>query len=123
MVCLLIFIHHLTFPTKLTTNYMTIIAPISSSFGHAGDGNFHCILPLRKDDTKEYKNKVYTVVENMIVRAMYVGGTCTGEHGVGYGKKKYLERMYGVEGVKLMKAVKTAIDPWNVMNPEKIVDS
>ena len=100
-----------------------LFAPIFSSFGHAGDGNFHCILPLRKNDTKEYKANVHTVVENMISRAMSVGGTCTGEHGVGYGKKKYLERMYGLGGVALMKAVKKAIDPWTVMNPEKIVDS
>ena len=59
----------------------------------------------------------------MIARAMSVGGTCTGEHGVGYGKKKYLEIMYGPGGVALMKAVKKAIDPWNIMNPGKIVDA
>ena len=124
MVCLLVFIHSLSFQTKLTANSMMyIVCTHPSSFGHAGDGNFHCILPLRKNDTKEYKSMVHTIVENMIARAMSMGGTCTGEHGVGYGKKKYLERMYGVGGVALMKAVKKAIDPWNVMNPEKIVDS
>lgn len=59
----------------------------------------------------------------MIARAMAVGGSCTGEHGVGYGKMKYLEKMYGSGGVALMKAVKRAIDPWNIMNPGKIVDT
>ena len=59
----------------------------------------------------------------MIERAVSVGGTCTGEHGVGYGKKKYLKMMYGAGGVSLMKAVKKSVDPWNIMNPMKIVDN
>jgi D-lactate dehydrogenase (cytochrome) len=94
-----------------------------TSFGHAGDGNFHCILPLKKNDSIEYKDKVHQVVGNMIARAMSVGGTCTGEHGVGYGKKKYLNEMYGAGGVALMESVKKAIDPWNIMNPGKIIDT
>jgi len=49
------------------------------------------------------------------------GGTCTGEHGVGYGKIKYLEQMFGKGGVDLMTRFKNSIDPWNVMNPGKIV--
>ena len=92
-------------------------------FGHSGDGNFHCILPLKKNDTEEYKDKVYRVVENLTSRAMAVGGTCTGEHGVGYGKKKYLKTMYGEGGVSLMEGIKKAIDPFNIMNPGKIVDN
>jgi D-lactate dehydrogenase (cytochrome) len=59
----------------------------------------------------------------MIAQAMSVGGTCTGKRGVGYGKKKYLEIMYGTGGVALMKVVKKAINPWNIMNPGKIVDA
>ena len=91
-------------------------------FGHAGDGNFHCILPLKKNDTDEYKEKVFRVIELMTERALSVGGTCTGEHGVGYGKKKFLEKMYGQSGVSLMQTVKRSIDPFNIMNPGKIVD-
>ncbi|KAL7446381.1 hypothetical protein ACHAXM_010167 [Skeletonema potamos] len=52
-------------------------------FGHAGDGNFHCILPLRQDDTYEYKENVFKVIDFMTERALSAGGTCTGEHGVG----------------------------------------
>jgi D-lactate dehydrogenase (cytochrome) len=92
-------------------------------FGHAGDGNFHCILPLRPDDTDEYKESVFKVIELMAERAISVGGSVTGEHGVGYGKKKFLEKMYGEAGVSLMQTIKGSIDPWNIMNPGKIVDS
>ncbi len=91
-------------------------------FGHAGDGNFHCILPLRPDDTDEYKDKVFKVIELMTKRAINVGGSVSGEHGVGYGKKKFLKKMYGDAGVSLMQTIKSSIDPWNIMNPGKIVD-
>ena len=91
-------------------------------FGHAGDGNFHCILPLRPDDTDEYKGNVFKVIELMAERAINVGGSVTGEHGVGYGKKKFLEKMYGGAGVSLMQTIKRSIDPWSIMNPGKIVD-
>eukprot|EP00581_Thalassiosira_minuscula_P004583 CAMPEP_0183744292 /NCGR_PEP_ID=MMETSP0737-20130205/65655_1 /TAXON_ID=385413 /ORGANISM="Thalassiosira miniscula, Strain CCMP1093" /LENGTH=653 /DNA_ID=CAMNT_0025979931 /DNA_START=214 /DNA_END=2172 /DNA_ORIENTATION=+ len=93
---------------------------VGPCFGHAGDGNFHCILPLTKNDTKEYKESVFKVIENLTDRAIKVGGTCTGEHGVGYGKKKYLKRMYGEGGVSMMEAVKRSLDPFNILNPGKI---
>ncbi|KAL3803154.1 hypothetical protein HJC23_003429 [Cyclotella cryptica] len=95
---------------------------IGPCFGHAGDGNFHCIMPMVESDTEDYRKRVFQVNENLIQRVISVGGTCTGEHGVGYGKKRYLERMYGSGGVQLMTSVKKALDPWNVMNPGKIVD-
>lgn len=90
-------------------------------FGHAGDGNFHCILPLVKDDPAEYVAKVHTVNDNLIRRTMEAGGTCTGEHGVGYGKMKYLEMQYGKGGVDFMRKIKTSLDPKNIMNPGKII--
>jgi len=80
-------------------------------------------MPLKPNDTQEYKDKVYKVLENLTDRAIAVGGTCTGEHGIGYGKMKYLERMYGEGGVSVMEAVKKSLDPWNIMNPGKIVDN
>jgi D-lactate dehydrogenase (cytochrome) len=94
-----------------------------TSFGHAGDGNFHCILPLKKNDTSEYRDSVATIIENMTSRALSVGGTCTGEHGIGYGKKKYLAKMMGESTLSVMSALKRSIDPWNIMNPGKIVDN
>lgn len=80
-------------------------------------------MPLKRNDKQEYVDKVFQIVENLTDRAMAVGGTCTGEHGIGYGKKKYLKRMYGEGGISMMKAVKHALDPFNIMNPGKIVDN
>ena len=96
---------------------------VGPCFGHAGDGNFHCILPLKNNDTKEYKENMFRVIENLMDRAIIAGGTCTGEHGVGYGKKQYLKRMYGEGGVSMMEAVKKSMDPFNILNPGKIVDN
>jgi len=84
---------------------------VGPSFGHAGDGNFHCILPFTDDDTKEYRQKLHLIYELLIDRTIEAGGSCTGEHGIGYGKIKYLQRQYGV---------KMAFDPDNIMNPGKI---
>lgn len=95
---------------------------VGPCFGHAGDGNFHCIMPMVEDESEDYRKRVFQVNENLIKRVISVGGTCTGEHGVGYGKKKYLEEMYGQGGVNLMATVKKSIDPWNIMNPGKIVN-
>jgi len=96
---------------------------VGPCFGHAGDGNFHCILPLTEEDTEEYKAKVWKLIEGLSDRAISCHGTCTGEHGVGSGKKKYLRRMYGEGGLKMMRAIKNSLDPFNIMNPGKIFDS
>ena len=78
---------------------------------------------MKKNDTKDYRDNVQKIIENLTDRAIEVGGTCTGEHGVGYGKKKYLRRMYGEGGVRMMESLKQSIDPFNIMNPGKIVDN
>lgn len=97
---------------------MDVIGPC---FGHAGDGNFHCILPLLEDDSEDYKARVHLVNDNLIRRTIEAGGTCTGEHGIGYGKIKYLTQQYGEGGVRMMKLVKKGLDPNNIMNPGKVV--
>ena len=108
---------------------------IGPCFGHAGDGNFHCIFPVKldpnndndddddddNDDENEYMERVHKVYDIMIRKAIDVGGTCTGEHGIGYGKMKYLEMQYGSHGVHVMRSIKKAMDPLNIMNPGKIV--
>ena len=95
---------------------------IATTFGHAGDGNFHCILPILEDDDEEYIKKLHEINENLIKRTLEVGGTCTGEHGIGNGKIKYLKQMYGGGGVKFMQMIKKGLDVNNIMNPGKIVD-
>jgi D-lactate dehydrogenase (cytochrome) len=94
---------------------------VGPCFGHAGDGNFHCILPVVEGDSEDYIERVNQVNNNLIQRTLEAGGTCTGEHGVGYGKIKYLERQYGTGAVAMMKRIKSALDPHNIMNPGKVV--
>jgi D-lactate dehydrogenase (cytochrome) len=94
---------------------------VGPCFGHAGDGNFHCILPIRDDDSDEYLSRLHEVNDNLIRRTLEAGGTCTGEHGIGYGKTKYLSRQYGDGAVHMMKLIKNSLDPKNIMNPGKVV--
>jgi len=88
--------------------------------GHAGDGNFHVMYLLDPDNTTEIEI-ARRLNDRMVARALAMGGTCTGEHGVGYGKMKYLEAEHGA-GLEVMRMIKRALDPDNRMNPGKIVD-
>ncbi|MCK7613522.1 FAD-binding oxidoreductase [Roseibium sediminicola] len=92
------------------------LAPI---VGHVGDGNFHVQVLVNIDDPEE-KRRTEKFVERLSLRAIDMGGTCTGEHGVGQGKQKYMAREHG-EALEVMRAVKHALDPDNVMNPGKIL--
>jgi D-lactate dehydrogenase (cytochrome) len=86
---------------------------------HAGDGNFHLLYIL--DPASESELAVARELnERLVTRALAMGGTCTGEHGVGYGKMKYLEAEHGA-GLDVMRAIKRALDPDNRMNPGKIL--
>ena len=87
--------------------------------GHVGDGNFHSILLLDPDDAAEHATAL-TLSDRMAQRALAYGGTCTGEHGVGIGKKKFMEAEHGAAW-DVMGAIKTALDPRNLMNPGKLV--
>jgi D-lactate dehydrogenase (cytochrome) len=94
-----------------------LLAPI---VGHVGDGNFHVCF-LVDPSLPEELAQVSAVADDIAKRAIAVGGTCTGEHGVGYGKSKFLPLEYGEEGVNLMHRLKSAIDPDAIMNPGKIL--
>lgn len=94
-----------------------LIAPI---VGHVGDGNFHLFLLVDTEDKAEME-KAEALLRRLVERAMAMDGTCTGEHGVGKGKMKYLEAEHGREAVALMRTIKRAIDPDNIMNPGKVV--
>jgi len=88
-------------------------------FGHVGDGNFHCEILIRPDDEFELAEaKAFN--ERVVNRALAMEGTCTGEHGIGFGKMKSLRKELG-EAVDLMATLKHAFDPENLMNPGKIV--
>jgi D-lactate dehydrogenase (cytochrome) len=87
--------------------------------GHAGDGNIHTTYFFDEDDG-ETTEKVSAIVEELTEMALSLGGTSTGEHGVGLGKQKYMLREHGVEGVALMQSLKNTLDPKGILNPGKI---
>jgi len=88
--------------------------------GHAGDGNFHVIYLLDPASDAEFA-EARRLNDRMVARALAMGGTCTGEHGVGYGKMKFLEAEHG-ESLEVMRSIKRALDPQNRMNPGKVVE-
>ncbi|MFI4995693.1 MAG: FAD-binding oxidoreductase [Hyphomicrobiales bacterium] len=88
--------------------------------GHVGDGNFH-VSPLFDLEDEDEMRRVTTFVERLVERALAMEGTCTGEHGVGQGKMKYLEKEHGAAALNLMRLLKRSIDPLNIMNPGKMV--
>ncbi len=88
--------------------------------GHVGDGNFHVVFLIDPDDPDELA-LAQEVNERMLRDALAREGTCTGEHGVGYGKIAILELEHGPAGIALMRAVKDALDPAGIMNPGKVL--
>ncbi len=88
--------------------------------GHVGDGNFHTLFAFMPDDEKELA-EAKRLNARIVERAIAMDGTCTGEHGIGHGKMKYLESEFGEAGLEIMRSLKKALDPDNIMNPGKIV--
>jgi len=89
-------------------------------FGHVGDGNFHCEILVRPDSGSDLE-EARQFNERVVNRALAMEGTCTGEHGIGFGKMRSLQKELG-DAVDLMASLKRAIDPENLMNPGKVVD-
>ena len=96
---------------------MGLVAPI---VGHVGDGNFHVSLLIDMDDQAEI-TRAERFLDRLAQRALAMEGTCTGEHGVGQKKMKYLKTELGEQALVVMRALKQAIDPDGIMNPGKIV--
>ncbi|KAJ6582848.1 FAD-linked oxidase-like protein [Mycena sp. CBHHK59/15] len=88
----------------------------STIVGHVGDGNFHALILFHDDEELERVNQA---VHRLVHRALALDGTCTGEHGVGVGKKEYLTAELGEGTVELMRQIKKTVDPLNIMNPGK----
>jgi D-lactate dehydrogenase (cytochrome) len=95
-----------------------LLAPI---VGHVGDGNFHLTLLVDMDDADEVA-RAQALSHRLVERALAMDGTCTGEHGVGQGKMKYLAAEHGEPALATMRAVKQALDPLDILNPGKIVN-
>eukprot|EP01029_Cantina_marsupialis_P027887 TRINITY_DN774132_c0_g1_i1.p1 TRINITY_DN774132_c0_g1~~TRINITY_DN774132_c0_g1_i1.p1 ORF type:complete len:481 (+),score=166.88 TRINITY_DN774132_c0_g1_i1:93-1535(+) len=94
-----------------------LCAPI---VGHVGDGNFHAFIVVDFDDKDELEAAEKTI-QGIVDRALELGGTCTGEHGVGSGKIKYLKKERGMEALESMALIKKALDPMNLFNPGKVI--
>jgi len=89
-------------------------------FGHVGDGNFHLMIMVDPDseaDTRE----AWDINTRLVRRALAMDGTCTGEHGIGLGKREFLREEFGAGTVNVMRTIKAALDPRNLMNPGKVV--
>jgi D-lactate dehydrogenase (cytochrome) len=92
-----------------------LTAPI---VGHVGDGNFHTVIlvPPEPDGLK----RAWDLDKRIVTRALGLGGSCSGEHGVGIGKREFLEQEHGAEALAVMRSVKHALDPRGILNPGKI---
>jgi glycolate oxidase len=88
-------------------------------FGHAGDGNLHPTYVLDRDDP-DAEQKIDSTRDEIYRAALELGGTVTGEHGTGLAKKRWLELQRGARAVELMRSIKKALDPDNLLNPGKV---
>jgi D-lactate dehydrogenase (cytochrome) len=93
---------------------------IATIVGHVGDGNFHVIVLVDPDDAEEIA-RGQAFHDRLAERAIAMEGTCTGEHGVGYGKARFLEAELGAGALAMMRAIKDALDPDGILNPGKIL--
>jgi D-lactate dehydrogenase (cytochrome) len=88
--------------------------------GHAGDGNFHMIY-LVDPNSESQREEAQRLADRAVERALALGGTSTGEHGIGIGKRHYLAAEHGEPALDVMRAIKTALDPAGIMNPGKLL--
>jgi D-lactate dehydrogenase (cytochrome) len=103
--------------TRADIDASGLTAPI---VGHVGDGNFH-IIALFDPDSRGELERALRLNERLVARALAMGGTCTGEHGVGYGKLDFMTTEHDPGALQAMAAVKRALDPDNILNPGKVV--
>ena len=87
--------------------------------GHVGDGNFHCLI-LFPDNDQAALEKAWALDREIVAQGLALGGTCSGEHGIGIGKREFLEQEHGDGALSVMRALKTTLDPKGILNPGKI---
>jgi glycolate oxidase len=90
------------------------------TFGHAGDGNLHPTC-LTDERDKDEIARAHLAFAEIFDAAIGMGGTITGEHGVGMAKKKYLQQMAGDSGIRVMRGIKSVFDPKGILNPGKVI--
>jgi D-lactate dehydrogenase (cytochrome) len=89
-------------------------------FGHVGDGNFHLVVLVDTGNDKDMAEAAW-ISQRVVERAIAMEGTCTGEHGIGLGKRKYVLLEHGEVAVDIMRSIKQALDPKNILNPGKVL--
>jgi D-lactate dehydrogenase (cytochrome) len=87
--------------------------------GHVGDGNFHCLI-LFPEGSQEGLERAWALDRAIVAQGLALGGTCSGEHGVGLGKREFLEQEHGAEALAVMRGIKMSLDPRGIMNPGKM---
>lgn len=92
---------------------------LSCIVGHVGDGNFHCLIVIPDNDPKALED-AWELDRKIVAQGLALGGTCSGEHGVGLGKREFLEQEHGPEALAVMRSVKQALDPKGILNPGKM---
>ena len=102
--------------TEADIKRLGLVSPI---VGHVGDGNFHA-TPVIDPDNRQERAALEEMLDRLAARAIAMEGTCTGEHGIGQGKIRYLEKEFGAEGVAMMRSIKQALDPDGILNPGKV---
>ncbi|MGV2981570.1 FAD-binding oxidoreductase [Camelimonas sp. ID_303_24] len=115
-------ISHLADCVEETTRDLDSIGIAGGTVGHVGDGNFHT-QPFFDVNDAAQRAAIEGFLERLAARALAYGGTCTGEHGIGQGKMKFMAAEHGEDALGVMRAIKQAIDPGNLMNPGKILPS
>jgi D-lactate dehydrogenase (cytochrome) len=106
---------------EISKKEMDDLGLFASILGHIGDGNFHESIMYNGKDPKE-RAAVEKCIKDMVDRALEMDGTCTGEHGIGLGKKDSLLKELGIDTINVMKSIKGALDPYWLMNPGKIME-
>jgi len=87
--------------------------------GHVGDGNYHCVILFPADDPQGLE-KAWALDRQIVAQGLSLGGTCSGEHGIGLGKREFLEQEHGAEVLGVMRALKASLDPKGILNPGKL---
>lgn len=121
------YVEDATVPRNKVPNFLRAVSSIAKkhnvtigTFGHAGDGNMHPTIVCDIRDTEEMK-RVYQAMDEMFKTAIELGGTLSGEHGIGLGKLAWMEQQHGPASMNAMKAIKRALDPNLILNPGKLV--
>jgi glycolate oxidase len=105
----------LTFLRELSVKYDFPIV----TFGHIGDGNLHPAITIRKEIAEDWP-KLEALIDEINLKALELGGTVTGEHGIGIARARYMKKEHGEVAIDVMRAIKRALDPKDIMNPGKM---